>query len=150
MHSQRIFRLCVRMSENGTVSPRKKKSRFRLHNLSSVYAEEVYAIYRAPLFISPQTRIYNFLMCSDLFRAIAYLYQCLNTVTAQIFCQLSQVYEKGCCVVFCWAPYRASFPGNEVADIMPKNQLQTKSTPVAGPWLPTYLLTYLLTELSPS
>jgi hypothetical protein len=76
---------------------------FGLHNLSSVYAAELYTIRWVLLYISHQIRI-SFLVCSESLSAIksAIVPTPDHPIASQMLWQLSHFFEKECCIVFCW------------------------------------------------
>jgi len=38
-----------------------------------------------------------------------------HSLTAHVICQLSHLYERNYCVMFCWVPSHAGLPGNNAA-----------------------------------
>jgi ribonuclease HI len=89
---------------------------YRLHNFNSVFAAELYALYRALLFIRRQSRHCR-LLCTDSLISLPSLpnYSPDNPIMNDILIQLSHLQKTGKSVVFCWVAGHAGLPGNEGA-----------------------------------
>jgi ribonuclease HI len=116
---------------------------YRLHRFNSVFTAELYAIYRAILFIRrwPQQ---NYLVCTDSLSAL----QCLSgyspdhPIVAEILIQGTHLHKSRKSVVFCWVPGHTGFPLSHLlwhtswwtAHVMPKPAVSSEWRAIRHAW----------------
>jgi hypothetical protein len=89
---------------------------YRLHTFNSVFTAELYAMYRALLFVRRQPRQYH-LVCTDSLSGLQSLsgYSPDHPIVIELLFQLSHLHRAGKSAVFCWIPGHSGLPGNEAA-----------------------------------
>jgi ribonuclease HI len=89
---------------------------YRLHSFNSAFTAELYALYRAVLFICRQLGRHHLVRTDSLSALPCLSHYCPDHPTvAEILLQVSNLHTSGQSVMFCWVPGHCGLPGNEAA-----------------------------------
>lgn len=99
------------------------KQSFKLHKDCSIFQAEVYAIYKAALYInSSDFKGKTFVLCVDSQAAIKALFsRYFNSKTVFECAKLLDKISRDCNLTLCWVPGHSNVAGNDTVDVLAKN-----------------------------